>query len=126
MLGKDRLSASNLHQLFNPLDAADDGIVPLLKKDARTKAKLLWLWMRYVQDCLCRRQSVVAFCLFSQNAREHCHRLENLCNTSLIAVQHRVSATRSLARYLRLHVGIGDDEVGLKLSDRLEIGIAKR
>ena len=72
-LGENGLAAGNLDQLIHPLNAADNGVIPLFsKKTARLQWKMSWPMPRCVRDRGSRSESVHRLLpSSSQDPRDH-------------------------------------------------------
>ena len=124
--GEDGIAAGDFDQLFDPADAADQRVVPLLEVNTRAAREFRRLNLRSRSRPLCNfSMSAAPSVRFADDAREHGDHVEDLRDGSLVEVEDSCAAQDEVAGDFGLDVGEGEDEVGLEVEDGFDVGIAK-
>src|SRR5882672_11350827 len=106
-LGKDRIPASDLDELLDPLDARDERVVPLLEKHARPRWKLRRQFAEAIEIRREPRRQRLGFVTAANEPADHADHLQDLGYAALVEGYDRMAATNQLAC-----------EVGLKIGER--------
>ena len=95
-LREDRFAARDLDELFDPLNAGDERVVPFLEERPRARRKRLCGPANVVETALqpCRERLSLRFA--ADQAGEYTDHLENLCDRSLVEREDRPSAADEL------------------------------
>src|SRR2546425_4187491 len=108
-LGKDRIAAGDLDELFNPLDARDQRVVPLFEEDARPRGKCARVYCERLEIRLEPGRKRFGFPAAADEPADHADHLQDLGNAALIEGHHWITAADQLARHVGLKIGERED-----------------
>jgi hypothetical protein len=121
-LGKKNIATGDFDQLFDPPNAADQGIFPLLKKHAGAPRKTLCGFGNGAQAALKLLDQRFALTLSSHERGNDADHVQDLRDAALVEIQYGDAAQNELPRNLRLHVRERQHQVRLQIQNGFEIG----
>src|SRR5688572_29711405 len=125
-LGENRIAAGDLDELFDPANARDQRVVPLLEKDPRAAGQLCCGGAYRIEfELEMRNQPIRLVGAADQRAKDANH-LQYLGHAALIEDHHRVAALDQLGRDVGLQIGEAEDQVGLERFDLFVFGVDER